>query len=46
MDQTSREEATMESKSFSGKNQYDVDQQIWNWRSAHPHIKVVKTHPA
>ena len=35
----------MDKKTFSGKDQYDLDQQIWNWRSANPHIKVVKTHP-
>jgi hypothetical protein len=36
----------MESKTFTGKDQYDVDQQMWNWRSSNPNIKVVKAHPA
>lgn len=36
----------MESKTFVGKDQYDVDQQIWNWRNTNPHIKIVKTYPA
>jgi hypothetical protein len=36
----------MESKTFTGKDQYDVDRQIWDWRQANPTIKVVKTHSA
>jgi hypothetical protein len=35
----------MGSKTFTGKDKHDLDQQIWNWRSANPTISVVKTHP-
>jgi hypothetical protein len=30
---------------FKGKDQYDLDQQVWNWRSANPQLKVTKIHP-
>jgi hypothetical protein len=37
-------ETAMESKTFTGKDQYDVDQLIWNWRQNNPSIKALKTH--
>ena len=30
---------------FYGMDQYDLDQQIWTWRSENPHFKVRRIHP-
>jgi hypothetical protein len=35
----------MKSETFKGKDKYDLDKQIWDWRSAHPNFVVKKTHP-
>lgn len=30
---------------FKGKDQYDLDKQLWDWRSANPKVKVTRTGP-
>ena len=30
---------------FNGKDQFDLDQQIWAWRSGNPRLRVTKVHP-
>ena len=32
----------MPSKTFEGKDKYDLDKQIWDWKSANPKVKELK----
>jgi hypothetical protein len=36
--------ATM-TKVFTGKDKYDLDKQLWDWRSLHPRARIETTHP-
>ena len=36
----------MQSKTFTGKDKFDLDQQIRNWQLANPHVAVKKIYPA
>lgn len=35
----------MLSKRLIGKDQYDLDQQIWVWRSNNPNLRITRIHP-
>jgi len=34
----------MKSKTFRGKDAYDLDKQEWDWRTANPSIKIINRH--
>ena len=35
----------MPTKTFEGKDQTDLDKQIWDWKSLNPKVKELKRHP-
>jgi hypothetical protein len=35
----------MQSKTFKGKDKFDLETQIHKWRSVNPHIVLKKRHP-
>jgi hypothetical protein len=35
----------MKTKTFNGKDERDLDQKIWAWRSANPKAVINKTYP-
>lgn len=35
----------MPSKIFEGKDKFDLDKQMWDWKSANPKIKELKRYP-
>ena len=35
----------MRSKIFTGKDEYHLESQIWNWMLSHPDIVITERHP-
>jgi hypothetical protein len=35
----------MQTKTFRGKDEIDVKQQLWAWRNANPNVVVTREHP-
>ncbi len=40
-----RKRAAMKLRTFEGKDEQDLEQQLWEWRSANPGVVVKHTHP-
>ena len=34
----------MKSETFKGKDQFDLNKQIWDWKTGHPKAVIKKTH--